>query len=37
MTISAASDYAIETATSPVLVTPRGVSLDFAASPAPAA
>jgi nucleotide-binding universal stress UspA family protein len=37
VTISAASDYAIETATSPVLVTPRGVSLGFAASQAPAA
>jgi len=31
VTISAASDYAIETATSPVLVTPRGVSLGFTA------
>ncbi len=31
VTISAASDYAIETATSPVLVTPRGISLGFTA------
>lgn len=31
VTISAASDYAIETATSPVLVTPRGVGLGFTA------
>jgi nucleotide-binding universal stress UspA family protein len=37
VTISAASDYAIETATSPVLVTPRGVGLNFATSQAPAA
>jgi hypothetical protein len=36
VTISAASDYAIETASSPVLVTPRGVSLGFMASQAPA-
>jgi nucleotide-binding universal stress UspA family protein len=33
VTISAASDYAIETATCPVLVTPRGVALSFAAAP----
>jgi nucleotide-binding universal stress UspA family protein len=32
VTISAASDYAIETANSPVLVTPRGVSLSFTAA-----
>lgn len=37
VTISAASDYAIETATSPVLVVPRGVALSFAAAPALAA
>ena len=32
-TISAASDYAIETATSPVLVVPRGAALSFGAVP----
>lgn len=32
VTLSAASDYAVETATYPVLVTPRGVSLSFGAS-----
>ncbi len=32
VTISAASDYAVETATYPVLVTPRGVALDFTAT-----
>jgi nucleotide-binding universal stress UspA family protein len=31
VTLSAASDYAVEAATQPVLVTPRGVSLSFAA------
>ncbi|HEX4669035.1 MAG TPA: universal stress protein [Solirubrobacterales bacterium] len=31
VTLSAASDYVIEAATYPVLVTPRGVSLDFTA------
>jgi hypothetical protein len=36
VTISAASDYAIETATSPVLVVPRGTALSFAAAPVPA-
>ncbi len=35
--LSAASDYAVEAATYPVLVIPRGVSLDFAGAPAPAA
>jgi nucleotide-binding universal stress UspA family protein len=30
--LSAASDYAVEAASYPVLVTPRGVALDFAAS-----
>jgi nucleotide-binding universal stress UspA family protein len=29
VTLSAASDYAVETATSPVLVVPRGVALSF--------
>jgi nucleotide-binding universal stress UspA family protein len=29
VTLSAASDYAVESATSPVLVVPRGVALDF--------
>ena len=33
VTISAASDYAIETATSPVLVVPRGRVLSFGAAP----
>jgi nucleotide-binding universal stress UspA family protein len=32
VTLSAASDYAVEAASYPVLVTPRGVSLDFNAS-----
>ena len=32
VTLSAASDYAVETATYPVLVTPRGVSLSFGAA-----
>ncbi len=32
VTLSAASDYAVETATCPVLVIPRGASLDFTAS-----
>jgi nucleotide-binding universal stress UspA family protein len=31
VTLSAASDYVVETATHPVLVTPRGVALDFTA------
>jgi nucleotide-binding universal stress UspA family protein len=31
VTLSAASDYAVETATSPVLVTPRGAALSFGA------
>ena len=31
VTLSAASDYAVEAATYPVLVTPRGVALSFAA------
>lgn len=35
--LSAKSDYAVEAATFPVLVVPRGVSLDFEASQAPAA
>ncbi len=35
--LSAKSDYAVEAATYPVLVVPRGANLDFAASPAPAA
>jgi hypothetical protein len=30
VTLSASSDYAVEAATYPVLVTPRGVALDFA-------
>ena len=29
VTLSAASDYAVETSTAPVLVTPRGVALSF--------
>jgi nucleotide-binding universal stress UspA family protein len=37
VTLSAASDYAVEAATYPVLVTPRGVSLDFTPSQAPVA
>jgi nucleotide-binding universal stress UspA family protein len=32
VTLSAASDYAVETATQPVLVVPRGTPLSFAAS-----
>jgi nucleotide-binding universal stress UspA family protein len=32
VTLSAASDYAVETATQPVLVVPRGTALSFAAS-----
>jgi nucleotide-binding universal stress UspA family protein len=35
--LSASSDYAVEAATYPALVVPRGVALDFAAAPAPAA
>ncbi|HWW66501.1 MAG TPA: hypothetical protein VNY83_00825, partial [Solirubrobacterales bacterium] len=31
VTLSAASDYVVETATYPVLVTPRGVALNFSA------
>jgi nucleotide-binding universal stress UspA family protein len=34
--LSASSDYAVEAATYPVLVLPRGVALDFAAAAAPA-
>jgi len=34
VTLSAASDYAVETASHPVLVTPRGVPLNFAAAQA---
>jgi nucleotide-binding universal stress UspA family protein len=34
VTLSAASDYAIETASYPVLVTPRGVTISFAATQA---
>jgi nucleotide-binding universal stress UspA family protein len=34
--LSAKSDYAMEAANYPVLVVPRGVALDFAASPVPA-
>jgi nucleotide-binding universal stress UspA family protein len=34
VTLSAASDYAVETASYPVLVVPRGVTLDFGAAPA---
>jgi nucleotide-binding universal stress UspA family protein len=34
--LSASSDYAVEAATYPVLVIPRGVTLDFSAAPAPA-
>ena len=37
VTLSAASDYAVETATEPVLVTPRGTALNFAAPAAPVA
>jgi nucleotide-binding universal stress UspA family protein len=35
VTLSASSDYAVEAATCPVLVTPRGVALDFAGTRAP--
>jgi hypothetical protein len=35
--LSASSDYAVEAATYPVMVLPRAVALEFAASPAPAA
>jgi nucleotide-binding universal stress UspA family protein len=35
--LSASSDYAVEAANYPVLVIPRGVSVDFSAAPAPAA
>lgn len=35
VTLSASSDYVVEAATYPVLVTARGVGLDFAGSPAP--
>ncbi|MFN8162654.1 MAG: universal stress protein [Solirubrobacterales bacterium] len=35
--LSASSDFAVEAATYPVLVVPRGVTVSFAASPAPAA
>lgn len=34
VTLSAASDYAVETATQPVLVVPRGVALNFGAAQA---
>ncbi|HVC07417.1 MAG TPA: universal stress protein [Solirubrobacterales bacterium] len=37
VTLSAASDYVVETATCPVLVTRRGIALNFAAAPAPVA
>ncbi len=37
VTLSAASDYAVETATFPVLVVPRGAPLNFAASQTPVA
>ncbi|MGA8746249.1 MAG: universal stress protein [Solirubrobacterales bacterium] len=37
VTLSAASDYVIETATCPVLVTRRGVGINFAPAPVPAA
>jgi nucleotide-binding universal stress UspA family protein len=35
--LSAASDYAVEAATYPVIVIPRGVAIDFAAGSAPVA
>jgi nucleotide-binding universal stress UspA family protein len=35
--LSASSDYAVEAATCPVLVIPRGVALDFGSRPAPVA
>ncbi len=34
VTLSASSDYAVEAATYPVLVIPRGVAVDFGAAPA---
>ena len=37
VTLSASSDYAVEAATYPVLVVPRGRALSFGAAPAPAA
>jgi nucleotide-binding universal stress UspA family protein len=37
VTLSASSDYAVEAATSPVLVIPRGKPVSFNGSPAPAA
>jgi nucleotide-binding universal stress UspA family protein len=37
VTLSAASDYAVEAATSPVLVLARGSALSFSAAPPPAA
>ena len=37
VTLSAASDYVIETATQPVLVVPRGVALSFGSAQAPTA
>ncbi len=37
VTLSAASDYVVETATCPVLVTRRGVAINFAPAQAPAA
>jgi nucleotide-binding universal stress UspA family protein len=37
VTLSASSDYAVEAATCPVLVTARGVGLDFASAQAPVA
>jgi nucleotide-binding universal stress UspA family protein len=35
--LSASSDYAVEAANYPVLVIPRGVSIDFSSAPAPTA
>jgi nucleotide-binding universal stress UspA family protein len=35
VTLSASSDYAVEAANYPVIVIPRGVALDFGATPAP--
>jgi nucleotide-binding universal stress UspA family protein len=37
VTLSAASDYVVETATCPVLVVPRGIALNFAEAPTPVA
>jgi nucleotide-binding universal stress UspA family protein len=37
VTLSAASDYVIETAIQPVLVVPRGVALSFGSAQAQAA